>query len=196
MSARVSNVGRAKAMALAAAVALSFAAQPGPANAQFATGQPYLAPGIGESLLTEPADKARYNALAEELRCLVCQNQTLADSDASLAVDLRRQLESMVVEGRSDNEIKSYLVDRYGEFVLYRPPVQSNTWLLWFGPFVLLAAGIGVWLTMQRRREAAAASSTPAEAGARSRSVDRPEAPSSGPGPDDIERARRLLDGG
>ncbi|HRO57655.1 MAG TPA: cytochrome c-type biogenesis protein CcmH [Burkholderiaceae bacterium] len=151
---------------------------------------------MGESLLTEAADKARYNALAEELRCLVCQNQTLADSDASLAVDLRRQLESMVVEGRSDDEIKSYLVDRYGEFVLYRPPVQSNTWLLWFGPFVLLAAGIGVWLTMQRRRETAGASSSATATGAQGRSVDRPDVAPSGPGSEDIERARRLLDGG
>lgn len=181
-------------IAIAAVVAVSLAAPLGPALAQFATGQPYLAPGIGESLLTDPADKARYDALAEELRCLVCQNQTLADSDASLAVDLRRQLESMVVEGRSDDEIKAYLVERYGEFVLYRPPVQSNTWLLWFGPFVLLAAGIGVWLTMQRR--SAAANSSPVSPGSRTRGLGEAGASSAEPGSDEIERARRLLDGG
>ena len=182
-------------IAIAAVVAVSLAAPLGPATAQFATGQPYLAPGTGESLLTDPADKARYDALAEELRCLVCQNQTLADSDASLAVDLRRQLESMVVEGRSDDEIKAYLVERYGEFVLYRPPVQSNTWLLWFGPFLLLAAGIGVWLTMQRRRGTAVEASSTAGAGSRAPSDDRPRDGSPSPGAADIERARRLLDG-
>ena len=101
----------------------------------------------------------------------------------------------MVVEGRSDNEIKSYLVERYGEFVLYRPPVQSNTWLLWFGPFALLAAGIGVWLTMQRRRGTAVASSATIATGVSGRSGDRPDGASSGPGSEDIERARRLLDG-
>lgn len=181
--------------AAAATVALGLALAAGPAPAQFATGQPYLAPGSGESLLTEPADKARYHALAEELRCLVCQNQTLADSDASLAVDLRRQLESMVVEGRSDDEIKSYLVQRYGDFVLYRPPMQSNTWLLWFGPFALLAAGIAIWLTMQRRRGNTAATLPSAAPGAQPRGTDRPNPDSAGSDPDDIERARRLLDG-
>ena len=136
------------ALPLAAALVLGSA----PALAQTASGQPYLAPGTTESLITDPADKARYDKLAHELRCLVCQNQTLAESDASLAADLRRQVESMIVEGRTDAQIKTYLVERYGDFVLYRPPVQSNTWALWFGPFALLAIGIAVWIGINRRR--------------------------------------------
>ena len=79
-----------------------------------------------------PEAKARMKALSEELRCLVCQNQTLADSNAELAVDLRREVEKMVAAGRSDDEIKTYLVERYGDFVLYKPPMQANTIALWF----------------------------------------------------------------
>ena len=89
----------------------------------------------------DPALDARLRALEEELRCLVCQNQTLADSSAPLAEDLRREVRELAVAGKSDEEIKQYLVARYGDFVLYRPPVKSTTWLLWFGPFVLLAGG-------------------------------------------------------
>src|SRR5690606_7171661 len=101
-------------------------------------------------------------------RCLVCQNQTLADSNAELAADLRRQVETMILAGRSDSEIKSFLVERYGDFVLYRPPMQQNTWLLWIGPFALLFIGALVWWRIQRR----------------GRASDVP----------DLERARRLLD--
>ncbi len=95
---------------------------------------------------------ARLRALEEELRCLVCQNQTLADSNAPLAEDLRREVRELAVGGKSDAEIKQYLVARYGDFVLYRPPVKSTTWLLWFGPFVLLVAGGGIWWLITRRR--------------------------------------------
>jgi cytochrome c-type biogenesis protein CcmH len=86
--------------------------------------------------------QARFERLAAELRCLVCQNQSLADSDAELAHDLRREVLDMLQAGRSDEEIKRFLVDRYGDFVLYRPPVQANTLLLWLAPGLLLATGV------------------------------------------------------
>ncbi len=105
------------------------------------------------SLLPTQAERERFHRLAEELRCLVCQNQTLADSDADLAMDLRREVETMMLAGRSDDEIKSFLVQRYGDFVLYRPPMQRNTWLLWLGPFALLSIGAIAWWRIQRRRQ-------------------------------------------
>ena len=85
--------------------------------------------------------QARYQQLLDELRCLVCQNQTLADSHADLAQDLRAQVYNMVNEGKTNQAIIDYLVSRYGDFVLYRPPLKANTYLLWFGPFVLLLIG-------------------------------------------------------
>ena len=100
----------------------------------------------------DPALDTRLKKLEEELRCLVCQNQSLADSSAPLAEDLRREVRQLAVAGKSDDEIKQYLVARYGDFVLYRPPVKSTTWLLWFGPFVLLAAGGVTWWLIARRR--------------------------------------------
>jgi cytochrome c-type biogenesis protein CcmH len=98
----------------------------------------------------------RFNDLAAELRCLVCQNQSLADSDAPLARDLRRELQELIRSGRSDTEIKTYLTDRYGEFVLYRPPFDARTWWLWIGPgiLVLLALGAVALIVRQRRRMA------------------------------------------
>ncbi|HET9046981.1 MAG TPA: cytochrome c-type biogenesis protein [Casimicrobiaceae bacterium] len=110
--------------------------------------------------LAQPADPAldaRLKKLESELRCLVCQNQTLADSDASLAGDLRREVRTLAVAGKTDAEIKDYLVARYGDFVLYSPPVKTLTWLLWFGPLLLLIAGGGIWLAIVRRRRGAAA---------------------------------------
>jgi len=83
----------------------------------------------------------RFNKLTEELRCLVCQNQNLADSDAPLAHDLRREVHEMVLAGRTNQQIKEFLVTRYGDFVLYRPPVQKNTYLLWLAPLALLLIG-------------------------------------------------------
>jgi cytochrome c-type biogenesis protein CcmH len=100
----------------------------------------------------DPALDTRLKKLEEELRCLVCQNQSLADSNAPLAEDLRREVRQLAVAGKNDDEIKQYLVARYGDFVLYRPPVKSTTWLLWFGPFVLLAAGAVIWWLILRRR--------------------------------------------
>ena len=103
----------------------------------------------------DPALEQRMLLLASELRCLVCQNETLADSRADLAVDLRDQIRAQMKAGRSDEQIKAWLTQRYGDFVLYRPPVKSTTWPLWFGPFVLLAAGVSwllVYLNRRRRR--------------------------------------------
>jgi len=100
----------------------------------------------------DPAKEVRYKQLIAELRCLVCQNQNLADSNAELAVDLRRQTYEMVGRGASNEEVVSYMVERYGDFVLYRPPFRSSTALLWIGPFVILAVGVLVLLVFIRRR--------------------------------------------
>jgi cytochrome c-type biogenesis protein CcmH len=101
-----------------------------------------------------PDQEQRYNKLIEELRCLVCQNQNLADSNAELAVDLRRKTYEMVKQDKTEQEIASYMVDRYGDFVLYRPPLNSNTLLLWIGPFIILLIGVGLLIRTIRRRRA------------------------------------------
>ena len=107
---------------------------------------------------TDQAQEHRYQQLLRELRCLQCQNQSLADSDSNVAGGLRLEIHKQMLAGRSDEEIKAFLVDRYGEFVLYRPEVKSGTWLLWFGPFVILAgAGLALILTLRKRRAQAAA---------------------------------------
>jgi cytochrome c-type biogenesis protein CcmH len=103
----------------------------------------------------DPVLEKRVMALAEELRCLVCQNQTLAESNAPLAEDLRNQLRERMREGKSDREVVDFLVERYGDFVLYRPPLKATTVLLWFGPLLLLAGGFAVLLRRVRRRRAA-----------------------------------------
>ena len=103
-----------------------------------------------------PQTDTRIRELSEKLRCLVCQNQTLADSNAELAADLRRELREQVAAGRSDNEILDYLVQRYGDFVLYEPPFKATTALLWIGPFVLLlGAALALIVTLRRRRNLA-----------------------------------------
>jgi len=94
----------------------------------------------------------RIRHLEEKLRCLVCQNQSLADSNAELAGDLRREVRDQVAAGRSDDEIVAYLVQRYGDFVLYEPPFKATTALLWVGPFLLFAAAAGFLLVAVRRR--------------------------------------------
>jgi cytochrome c-type biogenesis protein CcmH len=100
----------------------------------------------------DPALEARMQAIAVELRCLVCQNQTIADSSADLAVDLRNQVKQMLREGKSQREIIDYMTARYGDFVLYRPPVKGTTMLLWFGPGLALLAGLaGLAITLRRR---------------------------------------------
>lgn len=94
-------------------------------------------------------ERARH--LAEHFRCVVCQNQSLADSNASLAADLRARIREQVEQGASDEEIQAYMVRRYGDFVLYRPPVKPVTWALWFGPFAVLTAGAIVMARFIRR---------------------------------------------
>lgn len=100
----------------------------------------------------DPAVEARLKQLAVELRCLVCQNQTLADSNAPLAEDLRREVREMIAKDMTDDQIVDFLVTRYGDFVRYRPPLKTTTWLLWAGPFLLLAAGATVLTVSLRRR--------------------------------------------
>lgn len=116
----------------------------------------------------------RAAALEEELRCLVCQNQTIADSHAGLASDLRREVREQLAQGKSEQEVLDFMVQRYGDFVLYRPPVKSSTWLLWFGPFLLLVAG-AVLLASRLRA-------------ARSRTAEAPLSE------EELQRARALLD--
>ena len=123
---------------------------------------------------------ARLKRLENELRCLVCQNQTLAESNAPLAEDLRKEVRALAVSGKSDAEIKQYLVARYGDFVLYQPPLQSNTWLLWIGPFALLVGGAAIWYAIVRRRKRGG--------------DDDDEPPSSGTSPDEaVARARQII---
>lgn len=94
------------------------------------------------SAATDPGLERKVMAIAEELRCLVCQNQTIADSHAELAVDLKNQVREMLLKGMTETQIKDYMVQRYGDFVLYRPPVRTSTWLLWIGPFLLLLGAL------------------------------------------------------
>ncbi|MBW3549784.1 MAG: cytochrome c-type biogenesis protein CcmH [Proteobacteria bacterium] len=101
---------------------------------------------------TDRAEERRFNALVAELRCVMCQNQSLADSNAQIAVDLRREVLGLMQQGKSDAEIKEFLVARYGEFVLYRPQVGARTWLLWFGPLLLLVIGGVVLAHVVRQR--------------------------------------------
>ncbi len=100
----------------------------------------------------DPAEQKRFHALVTELRCVMCQNQSLADSNAQIAHDLRREVLGLMREGKDDREVKAFLVARYGDFVLYRPRVESSTWLLWFGPLVLLLAGVALIVVIVRRR--------------------------------------------
>jgi cytochrome c-type biogenesis protein CcmH len=103
-----------------------------------------------------PAEEQHFRALVTELRCVMCQNQSLADSNAMVAHDLRREVLSLMRQGKSDAQIKDYLVARYGEFVLYKPRIEERTWLLWFGPLVLLVAGALVVAFVVRRHGGAA----------------------------------------
>jgi cytochrome c-type biogenesis protein CcmH len=119
-------------------------------------------------LASDPALEARLMTLAAELRCLVCQNQTLADSDAELAVDLRNEIREQMRRGASDQDVIGYLVARYGDFVLYRPPLKASTILLWAGPAMLLLLGIGCLARALWRRRAQAMPA-PVSAAARAR---------------------------
>ena len=105
-------------------------------------------------LADDPVTERRLISISEEMRCLVCQNESLAGSRSDLANDLRREIRTLIKEGKSDEQIRSFMVERYGDFVLYRPPVKPITWLLWIGPFVILLIGIGFLFSYLRRRNA------------------------------------------
>jgi len=111
-----------------------------------------MAAGLEAFDFSGNVDEDRYKHLITELRCLVCQNQSLADSDAGLAHDLRREVWELMDQGQSDAQIVEFLVTRYGDFVLYNPPVKPSTYILWYGPFVLLAIGLLMLLRTLRRR--------------------------------------------
>jgi len=103
-------------------------------------------------LADDPVIEQRLISISEEMRCLVCQNESLAGSRSDLANDLRREIRTLIKEGKSDDQIRSFMVERYGDFVLYRPPVKPITWLLWIGPFIILLIGIAGLLIYLRRR--------------------------------------------
>ena len=124
-------------------------------------------------LADNPELEAKVQTIAIELRCLVCQNETIAGSHADLAVDLRNQIRDQLQSGKSKDEIIAYMVDRYGDFVLYKPPVKSNTLVLWFGPFVILL--IGLWALLRHIRQ------------------DRVVVKLDSGNPDDVLKARALL---
>ena len=108
----------------------------------------------------DPVVEQRLIAISEELRCLVCQNESLAGSRADLALDLRRELRALIKQGQTDEQIKEFMVSRYGDFVLYRPPVKPTTWVLWLGPFVLMLAGVAALVVYLRRRSREVANET------------------------------------
>lgn len=108
-----------------------------------------------DEMLEDPAQEARARDLAKELRCLVCQNQSIDDSDAPLAADLRRVVREQILAGANDVEIKQYLTERYGDFVLLTPPVKPATYLLWAGPFALLVIGAAAVIAFTRRHRSA-----------------------------------------
>lgn len=112
-----------------------------------------MAAAIGpEEPFADPALEAEYQALIREVRCLVCQNQTIADSSAPLASDLRREIRELMADGASSNDVSQFLVERYGDFVLYRPPLQPTTWALWGAPFALVLLGLFVFARVVRAR--------------------------------------------
>lgn len=122
-----------------------------------------LAPLAAPAAELDTEQQARFQALSNELRCLVCQNQSIAESDAPLANDLREQVRAQLAAGKSDAQIKRYLTDRYGDFVLYRPPLKPATWLLWAGPFALLLLALLVaWRVSRARRAAPTTAADPA----------------------------------
>ena len=108
---------------------------------------------VAETVAANPALESRMMAVAAELRCLVCQNQTIADSNAELAVDLRQQVREMLEKGQSERQILAYMTERYGDFVLYRPPFQATTVLLGVGPGILLVLAVGILVMVLRKRQ-------------------------------------------
>jgi cytochrome c-type biogenesis protein CcmH len=127
-------------------------------------------------LAEDPAVEQRLVVISEEMRCLVCQNESLSASRSELAQDLRRELRTLIKQGKSDAEIREFMVSRYGDFVLYRPRIKPETWLLWFGPFLLVGVAVVVLLVYLRRRSRAVGEGGLTE--------------------DEIRRAQQLLQGG
>lgn len=116
--------------------------------------------GDAAPLAEDPVVEQRLIVISEELRCLVCQNESLAGSRADLAMDLRREIRTLIKDGKTDAQIRDYMVSRYGDFVLYRPPVKPITWALWFGPFLLLIGAVVILVRMVRRSQRSAAAPT------------------------------------
>jgi cytochrome c-type biogenesis protein CcmH len=127
-------------------------------------------------LAEDPAVEQRLVVISEEMRCLVCQNESLSASRSELAQDLRRELRTLIKQGKTDAEIREFMVSRYGDFVLYRPRIKPETWLLWFGPFLLVGVAVVVLLVYLRRRSRAVGEGGLTE--------------------DEIRRAQQLLQGG
>ena len=163
---------RLRALLLAATLAAGLGLAPAGAHAQPAASASRLPPQLPAEQAEALLRSDRFRALAAELRCLVCQNQTLADSNADLAIDLRNEVLRQMATGKDDGAIKEHLVARYGEFVLYRPALSARNAALWAGPAVLLAIGAIVVLRLARRRPAPAASSAPVDE-ARLRRIER-----------------------
>lgn len=138
-----------------------------------ATGSAGAIAGVAAPSAQDPVLEKRVMSLANELRCLVCQNQTIADSSSGLAVDLKNQIREKLQAGESEKDIASYMVTRYGDFVLYKPPFKLTTLLLWLGPLLLLLAGF--WMLLRRLKHQRAAQASPLS-------------------PDDQARARKLLE--
>jgi len=113
--------------------------------------------GEAAPLAEDPVVEQRLIGISEELRCLVCQNESLAGSRADLAQDLRREIRTLIKAGKTDAEIMEFMVSRYGDFVRYRPPVKPMTWALWFGPFLLLIGALTLLVRMVRRSQRSAA---------------------------------------
>ncbi len=115
----------------------------------------HTAPAMDPTEYRSAEEEQRFRSLAAELRCVMCQNQSLADSNAMIAKDLRIELLSLIREGKSDDEIKQFMVTRYTDFVLYEPPMRPGTWLLWFGPFLILGFGAAAIFIIIKKRSAA-----------------------------------------
>jgi len=113
----------------------------------------YVCTVIAEPITVAPQYQERYSAILNELRCLVCQNQTIAESDADLAKDLRVEVKKMLEEGATDSDIIDFMVNRYGDFVLYKPLVKPKTYLLWFGPFVFLAVVLCILILVVKKQK-------------------------------------------
>lgn len=119
----------------------------------FALACQFAAAGEATPLAADPVAEKRVQALSEELRCLVCQNQSIADSHAELATDLKREIRTMIQTGKSDKEIVDFMVTRYGDFILYKPPVKATTLFLWSGPLLFMAIGFFTLVRYLRRRD-------------------------------------------